>query len=268
VKDVIVQALAKNRKDSESDRKSPEDYVLVEEIDVLDSSRKANKSNKMKRIIDPSENVYLIQLSWKGAGRFILEDKDKLANEHGTLTETYSEPLGAKAGLSPSLRRQSRIIASGVRRLSRSFYGGSGENLGHSHRRTGSFAELSGGNGNHGSLRQLPTGQHSQATPHPLAGRDNSSHHMSRKRVPLPKFGQTQSDSDLQAMEEQESDSVTLKNSSGSGINSSEVQATNSSSNSSTTLNSSNSATGQASTTSIPISKKLSRITLRKLKIW
>ena len=34
VKDVIVQALAKNRKDSESDRKSPEDYVLVEEIDV------------------------------------------------------------------------------------------------------------------------------------------------------------------------------------------------------------------------------------------
>jgi len=268
VKDVIVQALAKNRKDSESDRKSPEDYVLVEEIDVLDSSRKANKSNKMKRIIDPSENVYLIQLSWKGAGRFILEDKDKLANEHGTLTETYSEPLGAKAGLSPSLRRQSRIIASGVRRLSRSFYGGSGENLGHSHRRTGSFAELSGGNGNHGSLRQLPTGQHSQATPHPLAGRDISSHHMSRKRVPLPKFGQTQSDSDLQAMEEQESDSVTLKNSSGSGINSSEVQATNSSSNSSTTLNSSNSATGQASTTSIPISKKLSRITLRKLKIW
>ena len=92
---------------------------------------------------------------------------------------------------------------------------------------------------------------------------------MSRKRVPLPKFGQTQSDSDLQAMEEQESsDSVnTLKNSSGSGINS-EVQATNSSSNSSTTLNSSNSATGQASTTSTPISKKLFRITLRKLKIW
>ena len=36
VKDVIVQALAKNRKGSESERKSPEDYVLVEEIDVLD----------------------------------------------------------------------------------------------------------------------------------------------------------------------------------------------------------------------------------------
>ena len=64
----------------------------------------------MKRILDPSENVYLIQLSWKGAGRFILEDKDKLANEHGTLSETYSEPLGANAGLSPSLRRHSRYI--------------------------------------------------------------------------------------------------------------------------------------------------------------
>merc|ERR1719228_3121092 len=62
VKDVIVQALAKNRKDSESERKSSEDYVLVEEVDVLDSSRKANKCNKMKRILDPSENVYLIQL--------------------------------------------------------------------------------------------------------------------------------------------------------------------------------------------------------------
>lgn len=112
VKDVIVQALAKNRKDSENDgRKSAEDYVLVEEIDVLDASRKANKSNKVKRIIDPSENVYLIQLSWKGAGRFILEDKDKLANEHGPLTESYSDPLGSSGGaggLSPSLRRHSR----------------------------------------------------------------------------------------------------------------------------------------------------------------
>ena len=74
------------------------------------SSRKANKSNKQKRILDPSENVYLIQLSWKGAGRFILEDKDKLTNEHGPLSETYSEPLGANAGLSPSLRRHSRFV--------------------------------------------------------------------------------------------------------------------------------------------------------------
>ena len=53
-----------------------------------------------------------------------------------------------------------RIIASGVRRLSRSFYGGSGESINHTQRRTGSFAELSGGYGNHGSLRQLPTTAH------------------------------------------------------------------------------------------------------------
>ena len=77
-------------------------------LPYLHSSRKANKCNKVKRIIDPSENVYLIQLSWKGAGRFILEDKDKLANEHGALSETYSDPLGGNAGLSPSLRRHSR----------------------------------------------------------------------------------------------------------------------------------------------------------------
>ncbi len=107
-KDVIIQALAKNRKDSEGERRSAEDYVLVEEIDVLEASRKANKGNKVKRIIDPSENVYLIQLSWKGAGRFILEDKDKVANEHGPLTESYSDPLGPTSGLSPSLRRHSR----------------------------------------------------------------------------------------------------------------------------------------------------------------
>ena len=109
VKELIVQALAKNRKDSEGERKSPEEYVLVEEIDVPESSRKANKPcSKLKRIIDPSENVYLIQLSWKAAGRFILEEKDKLANEHGLLTETYSEPVQPGTGLSPSLRRHSR----------------------------------------------------------------------------------------------------------------------------------------------------------------
>ena len=81
-------------------------YIPI--FNSIHSSRKANKCNKVKRIIDPSENVYLIQLSWKGAGRFILEDKEKLANEHGALSETYSDPLGGNAGLSPSLRRHSR----------------------------------------------------------------------------------------------------------------------------------------------------------------
>ena len=62
-----------------------------------------------------------------------------------------------------------RIIASGVRRLSRSFYGGSGESL-HAQRRTGSFAELSG---NHGSLRQLPTAHHSQVRMDLIHDREN-----------------------------------------------------------------------------------------------
>ena len=62
-----------------------------------------------------------------------------------------------------------RIIASGVRRLSRSFYGGSGENL-HTQRRTGSFAELSG---SHGSLRQSPTTHHSQVRNDLIHDREN-----------------------------------------------------------------------------------------------
>jgi hypothetical protein len=58
--------------------------------------------------LDPSENVYLVQLAWKGAGRLILEDKDKFANDHNHLTETFSDPLSHQGGLSPSLRRHSR----------------------------------------------------------------------------------------------------------------------------------------------------------------
>ena len=94
---------------------------------------------------------------------------------------------------------------------------------------------------------------------------------MSRKRVPLPKFGQTQSDSDLQGMEEdhkkQESDTVTLKNSS-SGVNSEETIPSSNPNGSSTALNSANNVPSPQATNSVPISKKLSRITLRKLKIW
>merc|ERR1719245_2882562 len=78
---VICQALNKSRKDSGGERRVPEHFVLVEETDCPDHSRKANKSNKQRRILDPSENVYLVQLSWKGAGRLILEEKDKVSNE-------------------------------------------------------------------------------------------------------------------------------------------------------------------------------------------
>ena len=59
--------------------------------------------------MDPTENVYLVQLSWRGAGRLILEEKDKVSNEHGMLTETYSDPIGGQGWSSPSnIRRHSR----------------------------------------------------------------------------------------------------------------------------------------------------------------
>ena len=81
----------------------------MEETDNPDQSRKANKSNKQKRILDTTENVYLVQLSWRGAGRLILEEKDKVSNEHGMLTETYSDPVGGQGWSSPSnIRRHSR----------------------------------------------------------------------------------------------------------------------------------------------------------------
>lgn len=105
--DVIVHALSKSRKDSGSERRRPEQFVLVEETDLADPMRRPNKGNKHRRILEPSENVYLVQLSWKGAGRLILEDREKLlhSNDHGLLTETHSDPSGH---LSPSLRRHSR----------------------------------------------------------------------------------------------------------------------------------------------------------------
>lgn len=93
-----------------------------------------------------------VQLAWKGAGRLILEEKEKLLREgllyptaglhsprhlhgdlllshnpHLSLAEMHSEPFGASAGghrgMSPSIRRSSKMIASGVRKISRSFYG-------------------------------------------------------------------------------------------------------------------------------------------------
>merc|ERR1712141_305828 len=80
----------------------------------------------------------------ESCGKIHSGEKDKLANEHGLLTETYSEPVQPGTGLSPSLRRHSRMIASSVRRISRSFYSASNETLNTSHHRTGSFAEISG----------------------------------------------------------------------------------------------------------------------------
>lgn len=144
--DVITLALSKCRR-GEEDENKPEKFVLVEETDpppVLQNyafnnsgaNKKAQKG-KRKRVLDAQENVYLVQLAWKGAGRLILEEKEKLLKEgqfyldvpnnpHLNVCETQSDPLSglALAGkVSPRLRRSSKIIASGVRRISRSFYG-------------------------------------------------------------------------------------------------------------------------------------------------
>ena len=112
---------------------------------------------------------------------------------------------------------------------------------------------------------------------------------MSRKRVAnLPKFGQTHSDSDLQKMDETEekSDAKTVKNTfpenrpleqetAASGVNSAEDKTDISSISTSLYSNSSKNTASTSTvqtpnppSSSVPISKKLSRITLRKLKIW
>ena len=112
---------------------------------------------------------------------------------------------------------------------------------------------------------------------------------MSRKRAAnLPKFGQTHSDSDLQKMDETEekSDANTVKNTfpentpleqetAASGVNSAEDKTDISSISTSLYSNSSKNTASTSTvqtpnppSSSVPISKKLSRITLRKLKIW
>ena len=151
--DVITLALSKSRRGEDvgedDEELRPEKYVLVEETDppaVLqnysgNSNGKKGKG-KRKRVLDNTENVYLVQLAWKGAGRLILEKKEKLlrdgqffldvpGNSHLNVCETQSDPLSGLhlAGkVSPRLRRSSKMIASGVRRISRSFYGGDNSN--------------------------------------------------------------------------------------------------------------------------------------------
>ncbi len=174
--DVIGLALSKSRRgeeggadggdggDGEDGKLRPERFVLVEETDApppgtafggppqLSSSsgkgekgQKGTKGQKRRRALDAGENVYLVQLAWKGAGRLVLEEREKLLREgqlhqlevpqHLNICETHSDPMGAHGGggggshfglagkMSPRIRRSSKIIASGVRRISRSFYG-------------------------------------------------------------------------------------------------------------------------------------------------
>ncbi len=146
--DVISLALSKSRRsDTEGEPQRPERFFLVEETDMPSSmpltapafsDKKLHHKGKRRRILEPDENVYLVQLGWKGGGRLILEEREKLLREGGHLhldvppnshlhiCETHSDPLALAGKMSPRIRRSSKMIASGVRRLSRSFYGNDG----------------------------------------------------------------------------------------------------------------------------------------------
>ena len=153
--DVISMALHKSRRD-QKDR--PQNFALVEETDSAGSSGtsgssasgKGSSSKRQRRALDPKENVYLVTLSWKGAGRLVLEEKQRTnvattlhpnafenayhLSQHPNVCETQSDPAGgssrlspatsATSKMSPNLRRHSRNIVSNVRKFSRSFYGG------------------------------------------------------------------------------------------------------------------------------------------------
>ena len=152
--DVISMALHKSRRD-ETER--PENFVLIEETDAAGTSGgtgsggggKGSSTKRQRRTLDAKENVYLVTLSWKGAGRLVLEEKQRgnassvsssastlhpnvFENAlHANVCETMSEPVGrlspvtVTSKMSPNLRRHSRNIVSNVRKFSRSFYGGS-----------------------------------------------------------------------------------------------------------------------------------------------
>jgi hypothetical protein len=153
--DVISMALHKSRRD-QKDR--PQNFVLVEETDSTGNSgasgsgasSKGSSTKRQRRALDAKENVYLVTLSWKGAGRLVLEEKHRTnvatslhpnafenahhLTHHANVCETQSDPVGGSSRLSPStsstskmspnLRRHSRNIVSNVRKFSRSFYGG------------------------------------------------------------------------------------------------------------------------------------------------
>ena len=112
----------------------------------------------------------------------------------------------------------SRMIASSVRRISRSFYSASNETLNTSHHRTGSFAEISG------VTRQSVVA----------------------RKIAQQRFNQTsQSDSDLPELEKKVVEPIVT-----------------------TPPSSSPSTSSCQEPSQTPVSKKLSKINLRKLKIW
>ena len=148
-------ALHKSRRD---EKERAENFSLVEETDSAGStgasgSSKGSATKRHRRALDPKENVYIVTLSWKGAGRLVLEEKSRPVlmtshslhpnafetayhlSAHASVCETQSDPIGGLSRLapggvtstkmSPNLRRHSRNIVSNVRKFSRSLYGGS-----------------------------------------------------------------------------------------------------------------------------------------------
>ena len=147
--------------------------------------------------------------------------KQKVILKNDEHDKDKRKAAGKKRQLKNLLFFFSRMIASSVRRISRSFYSASNETLNTSHHRTGSFAEISG------VTRQSV---------------------VARKIANNKRFNQTsQSDSDLPELEKKVVEPIVT------------TPPSSSPSSSTPSCQESSNAT---------VSKKLSKINLRKLKIW
>ena len=89
---MINLALTKSRRnveEEEEDTINPDRFALIEEIEapgpntlhspapMTSMGQKSGKNKKRRRMLDPQENVYLVQLGWKGSGKLIMEEKDE-----------------------------------------------------------------------------------------------------------------------------------------------------------------------------------------------
>ena len=114
--EVIAQALLKARRNDQ-----PEDFILIEESEVMDPKKKSKKT--YQRCLDDDENVFLVQSGWKETGKLTMleREKGKLRfrglDKHANVRETQSDPVGR------THNRRSSNIVSRVRRFSRSIYG-------------------------------------------------------------------------------------------------------------------------------------------------
>jgi len=129
-------ALHKSRRD---DHEAPENFVLAEETDGAGhsgssggNSSKSNSSKRQRRILEPKENVYLAQLTWKGGARLVLEEKNRIAlhpmfdsASHPNVCETQSDPVGGPNRLMPGnlLLTFSSDVSSTIFFINRRLYG-------------------------------------------------------------------------------------------------------------------------------------------------